>query len=111
MNISKLGAIWNFMTGGWAGLAVYVLEAVNKWLATLDKTKLAQFALVAKTISNAIAALEPLVPEKFTPALKATTSAVSTLANALVDGNVTQAELDENIDAIEAAVDAWKAVK
>ena len=111
MNISKLGALWSLMTGGWAGLAVYILEALNKWLATLDQSKLAQAALVAKSVANAIDALAPLVPAKYADAIKSTTAAVSTLASALADGKVTQEELDANIDAIEAAIDAWKAVK
>lgn len=111
MEISKLGALWSLMTGGWAGLAVYILEALNKWLAKLDQSKLAQAALVVKSVANAIDALAPLVPAKYADAIKATTAAVSTLASSLADGKVTQEELDANVDAIEAAIEAWKAVK
>lgn len=111
MDISKLGALWSLMTGGWAGLAVYILEALNKWLATLDQSKIAQVALVVKSVSNAIDALAPLLPVKYTDAVKATTATVSKLAESLADGKVTQEELDDNIDAVEAAIDAWKKVK
>ena len=111
MNISKLGALWSLMTGGWAGLAVYILEAINKWLATLDQSKIAQVALVVKSVSNAIDALAPLLPAKYTDAVKATTAVVSKLAESLADGKVTQEELDDNIDAVKAAIYAWKKVK
>lgn len=111
MNIGKFGALWSLVTGGWAGLAVYILEAVNKWLDTLDQSKIAQAALVAKSVANAIDALAPLVPTKYFDAIKATTSAVGTLATTLSDGKVTQDELDANIDAVEAAIDAWKKTK
>lgn len=108
MNISKLRALWSLVTGGWSGLAVYVLEAVNKWLASLDQSKIAQCALVAKSVANAIEALSPLLPSKYDAAVKATTSAVSTLAAALSDGNVTQEELGSNVCSIESAIKAWK---
>ena len=99
------------MTGGWAGLAVYILEAINKWLAILDQSKIAQVALVVKSVSNAIDALAPLLPVKYTDAVKATTAAVSKRAESLADGKVTKEELDDNIDAVEAAINAWKKVK
>lgn len=54
MDISKLGALWSLMTGGWAGLAVYILEAINKWLAGLDVERLARAAAVVKAVANAL---------------------------------------------------------
>ena len=111
MDISKLGALWSLMTGGWAGLAVYILEAINKWLAILDQSNIAQFALVVKSVSNAIDALAPLLPAKYADAVKAMTAAVSKLAESIADGKVTQEELDDNIYAVEAAINAWKKVK
>ena len=110
MNISKLGALWSLVTGGWSGLAVYVLEAVNKWLSSLDQSKIAQCALVAKSVANAIDALSPLLPSKYDAAIKATTAAVSKLAESLADGNVTQEELGDNVRSIESAIKAWKKV-
>ena len=111
MDISKLGALWSLMTGGWSGLAVYILEAINKWLAIIDQSKIAQVALVVKSVSNAIDALAPLLPAKYADAVEATTAAVSKLAESLADGKVTKEELDDNIDAVEAAINAWKKVK
>lgn len=112
MNIGKLGALWSLMTGGWAGLAVYILEAVNKWLATLDQSKLAEVAKIIKSIASALAILlNTFLPEKFRVAAQKTLDALNTLAASLEDGKITQEELDDNIDAIEAAVLAWKEVK
>lgn len=108
MNISKIGAVWNFLTGGWSGLAVYVLECVNKWLATLDSTKLAQSAIVVQSLCNATDALTPLLPERFVAACKATTHALAFLAQALADGKLSKEELDGQIDAVEAAIEAWR---
>lgn len=110
MNISKIGAVWNFLTGGWSGLAVYVLECVNRWLATLDAEKLAQAALVVKSLCNAVDAFVPLIPLKYAAACKATTNALATLALALADGQLTKEELDVQIDAVEAAIEAWRHV-
>lgn len=108
MNISKFKAVWSFITGGWAGLAVLILEAVNRYLATLDPAKLAQFALVVKSLANAVDALAPLIPSKYADAVRATTAALSALAQSLADGKITEKELDANIDAVQAAVLAWK---
>lgn len=41
-------------------------------------------------------------------AIKATTAAVSNLAESLADGNVTQEELGANVCSIESAIKAWK---
>lgn len=112
MNISKLGALWKLMTGGWTGLAVYILESVNQRLATLDQTKLAQAAQIVKAIASALEILlGTFLPVKYRDAAQKTLEALNTLALALADGKVTQEELDANIDAIEAAVLAWKEAK
>ena len=112
MNISKLGALWKLMTGGWAGLAVYILEAVNKWLATLDQSKLAQAAQIVKAVASALEILlGTFLPLKYREAAQKTLEALNTLALALADGKITQEELDAQIDAIEAAVAAWKEAK
>lgn len=112
MQISKLTALWKLATGGFAGLAVYILEAVNKWLATLDQEKLARAAAIVKAVANAVEILlETFLPAKYQDAAKKTLEALNTLALALADGKVTQDELDANIDAIEAAIAAWKDIK
>ena len=112
MNIGKFGALWSLVTGGWAGLAAYILEAVNKWLATLDQSKLAEVAKIVKAIASALAILlNTFLPEKFRPAAQKTLDALNTLVASLEDGKITQEELDANIDAVEAAVKAWKDIK
>lgn len=108
MKISKIGAVWSFVTGGWAGLAVFILGAVNGYLATLDQSKLAQFALVVKSLANAVDALEPLIQSKYAEAVRATTAALAALAQSLADGKITEDELKANIDAVKAAINAWK---
>lgn len=111
MNISKLGALWSLMTGGWAGLAQYILEAVNAQLKKLDPTKLAQLAQVIGCIASALRSLAPLLPEKCRNAIVVTIAAVDDAAKALADGKVEPDELDKIIDAVEAAIDAWKEAK
>lgn len=112
MNISKLKALWALTTGGWSGLAVYLLEAVNGWLKNLDQTRLARFAEIVRAMARVMQILaDTFLPSKYRMAANATFDALDGLAVALADGQITQAELDANIDAIEAAIDAWKAVK
>lgn len=108
MNISKFKAVWSFVTGGWAGLAVFILGEVNGYLATLDQSRLAQFALVVKSLANAVDALAPLIPSRYAEAVLATTAALAALAQSLADGKITEEELDANIDAVQAAILAWK---
>lgn len=108
MNISKFKAVWSFVTGGWAGLAVFILGEVNGYLATLDQSRLAQFALVVKSLANAVDALAPLIPSRYAEAVRATTAALAALAQSLADGKITEDELKANIDAVKAAVNAWK---
>lgn len=112
MDISKLGALWSLMTGGWAGLAAYILEAINKWLAGLDVERLARLAAVVKAVANALEILlNTFLPAKYRDAATKTLKALNALAESLADGKVTQGELDANIDAIESAVVTWKEVK
>lgn len=111
MDISRLGALWSLMTGGWAGLATYILEAVNRQLKKLDPAKLTQFAQVVGCIASALRALAPLLPEKYRNAVTVTITAVDDAAKALADGEVEQDELDKVIDSVEAAIVAWKETK
>ena len=111
MEVSKIGALYHLLLGGWSGLANYILEAVNSALKKLDPLKLAEFAGVVGNILAAIKALAPLLPAKYAGAVTVTVVAVDDLAKALADGKVTDAELDCIIDGIEAAVAAWKEAK
>lgn len=109
MNISKLGALWSLATGGWAGLAEYILRAINGWLAKLDKSKLAEAAKIVKAVASALGILlTTFLPDRYKAAATQTLCALETLAEAMADGNITPEELDANIDAIEAAIEAWK---
>lgn len=112
MDINKLTALWKLMTGGWAGLATYLLDAVNKWLATLDRGKLAYAASIVKAVANALEILlSTFLPAKYRTAAERTLDALNALALSLADGMITKEELDANIDAVEAAIEAWKEVK
>lgn len=108
MNISKLSALWALATGGWAGLATYILEAINDALKRLDQTRLAQFAQVVGCACSALKALAPLLPTRYQRPAASTVDALNQLAAALADGKVTNEELDGIIDTIEAAIEAWK---
>jgi len=110
MEISKFKALWSLMTGGIAGLIKYILEVINEALKKLDPAKIAQVADVVKNVSNALVALVPLLPAKYQDAAKVTIEAINKLSDALKDGNVTEQELNDEIDAIKAAIDAWKNV-
>lgn len=111
MNISKLSALWALCTGGWSGLAVYLLEEVNAWLRNLDGVNLARFAEVVGTIGKALRLLgDCFLPAKYRPAASATCKVLDEFALALADGQITQSEIDANAEAIEAAVIEWKAV-
>lgn len=112
MNISKLGALWALMTGGWSGLVVYLLEAVNEALAKLDAAKLAEVAKIVKSVMDALHILgDTFVPERYRTACRFTVEALADLAVALQDGKLTKDELDAEIDAVEAAVEEWKKAK
>lgn len=112
LKISKLGALWALCSGGWAGLATYVLKVVNEFLATLDRDKLARTAEIVKAIANALTGIVSIfVPPKYSEAASVTIAALNSLATALADGKITQDELDAQVDAIGKAIAAWKAVR
>lgn len=111
MNISKWGSLWALATGGFVGLATYILEAVNKWLATLDQSKLAEVAKIVNAVSSALQILlSTFLPAKYRMAATTTIDALNGLASALSDGTLTQEELDRQIALIEAAIAAWKEI-
>jgi len=112
MNISKVKALWSLVTGGWAGLATYILDAINGWLATLDASKLAEAAKIVMSVNASLQLiLDSFLPEKYKAAAKLTIAALNNLAAALADGKLDDAELDTQIDCVEVAVEAWKEVK
>ena len=112
MNISKIKAAWAFLTGGWSGLAQYMLKAVNALLAKCDADKCKRTATIAISIAAIVkTACDVFAPDKYKSAAAKTVDALETLAVALEDGNLTEDELNTNIDAISTCIDAWKEVK
>lgn len=99
------------MTGGWTGLATYLLEAINKTLKKLDPAKIKQVAVIVEAVASALKALVPLMPDKYQAAVSLTIETVSKLAEALKSGDIDEKELDGEINAIEAAIQAWKDAK
>lgn len=112
MDISKIKAAWAFLTGGWSGLAEYLLGVVNKGLAKCDAGKLRKTATIAISVAAIVkTACDVFAPDKYKTAANRTIDALETLATALEDGNLAEGEITANIDAISACVAAWKEVK
>lgn len=112
MNISKIKAAWAFLTDGWSGLFQYLLEAVNSLLAKCDAEKLKSSAKISLGVAAIVkTACDTFAPDKYKSAATKTIDALTTLASALEDGNLTAAEIDANIKAISDCIDAWKEVK
>lgn len=112
MDISKIKSAWAFLTGGWSGLAEYLLGVVNKGLAKLEAEKCRKTATIAISVAAIIkTACDVFAPEKYKEASAKTIAALETLAVALEDGNLTKDEISANIDGISACVKAWKEVK
>lgn len=112
MEISKIKAAWAFLTGGWSGLAEYLLTQVSKGLAKCDTTKLSKTATIAISIAAVVkTACEVFAPEKYKAAAAKTVDALEAMATALEDGNLTADEITANIQAISACIETWKEVK
>ena len=112
MDISKIKAAWAFLTGGWSGLAEYLLTAVNKGLAMCDTAKLRKTATIAISIAAVVkTACDVFAPEKYKAAATKTVEALEAMATELEDGNLTADEITANISAIAACIDGWKEVK
>jgi hypothetical protein len=111
MNISKVKAAWAFLTGGWSGLAQYLLGLVNKALALCDAEKCRKCATIAISIAAIVkTAVAVFAPEKYRDPAGKTVEALGVVAAALEDGKLTEEELNANIDNIAKCIEAWKAV-
>lgn len=112
MNISRFGALWALVTGGWSGLAIYALEGVNSLLAKCDVETLKKTAKIVSSVATTVkGVIEVFVSkEAVKNAAGLTVSALEDLAKALEDGELTKDELDSNIETITSCVNAWKAV-
>lgn len=113
LNISKWSAVWAYMIDGWAGLAKLVCEAFTKLLKKADADKLAKYAELASKIAQFIRyGINLFVTDtKLCNAIGAVATAIEQIALHIKDGEYTPEEMDLDIDAIEAAIDAWKEVK
>ena len=113
LDIGKWSAAWAFLTGGWAGLAKLICEAFTKLLKKADADKLAKYAELAENIAQFIRYGINLfvTDEKLRNAIGAVATAVEQIAVHIKDGEYTPDEMDADIDAIEAAIDAWKEAK
>lgn len=110
LEISKWSAFWTLLTGGWAELAKLVCTAFTKLLRKADPAKLKKYAeLAAKIALLAQGVVDIFVSgDKEKDAATATINCLRTLAEHLEDGEYTPEELDEDVDNIIAAIDAWK---
>ena len=112
MDISKIKAAWAFLTGGWSGLAEYLLGVGNKGLAKCDAEKLRKSATIAISVAAVIkTACDVFAPDKYKVSAAKTIDALETLATALEDGNLSKDEIAANIDAISTCIAVWKEVK
>lgn len=104
------------MFGGVAGLIKALLDWFNaKVLAKLDKETTALVCKDVLAFSFFLSTILENHKARFTEtqiaALTATIDAVNALAKAMEDVNITPEELDEIIDRVKDAIDAWKKAK
>ena len=112
MKWSNIKALWSLVTDGWSGLMKYVLEFVNMALQKLDGEKLKRASQIAVNIAAVVStAVGVFVDEKYRDAANNTVDALKDLALYIEDGELSSAELNANIEAINKCIDAWKAVK
>lgn len=112
MKWSKIKAAWAFVVDGWSGLMKYVLEFVNAALRKLNGDKLKRASQIAVNVAAVVqTAVGVFVDEKYRDAANKTVDALKDLALAIEDGELSSAELNANIEAVNKCIDAWKAVK
>ena len=112
MKWSNIKALWSLVTDGWSGLMKYVLEFVNIALQKLDGEKLKRASQIAVNVAAVVStAVGVFVDEKYREAANKTVDALKDLALYIEDGELSSAELDANIEAVNKCIDAWKAVK
>ena len=112
MKWSNIKALWSLVTDGWSGLMKYVLEFVNIALQKLDGEKLKRASQSAVNVAAVVStAVGVFVDEKYREAANKTVDALKDLALYIEDGELSSAELNANIEAVNKCIDAWKAVK
>lgn len=111
LDISLFGVVWAKLRGGWKGVGVYIVKALTKLLKTLPADELRKYSeLVIKVMELVSLVVTDFVPAKYRTAGIKTVDAIRNLANHIKDGEYTEEEFDEDIDAIEAAISAWAAI-
>lgn len=112
MKWSNIKALWELVTDGWSGLMKYVLGFLNAALQKLNGDKLRKASQIAVNVAAVVStAVGVFVDEKYRDAANKTVDALKDLALAIEDGELSSAELNANIEAINVCIDAWKAVK
>ncbi len=112
MKWSNIKAVWALVVDGWTGLMKYVLGFVNAALQKLKGDKLKRASQIAVNVAAVVsAAVGVFVDEKYRDAANKTVDALKDLALSIEDGELSSAELNANIEAINICIDAWKAVK
>ena len=112
MKWSNIKALWSLVTDGWSGLMKYVLEFVNIALQKLDGEKLKRASQIAVNVAAVVStAVGVFVDKKYREAANKTVDALKDLALYIEDGELSSAELNANIEAVNKCIDAWKAVK
>lgn len=116
-SISTIKSAWALITGGFTGLIKYIVIAINTQILSRIKDKetallyLRDVQAAILLISTVLDNHKDCLSEARQKAGKAILESLNTLAAALEDFEVDEAELDAIIASINAAIDAWKAAK
>lgn len=111
MNISKWTIAWKYIFGGVGSVADYLLDVLNKALASIDVGNRAKIQAVLNTANKVLATLNAfawLCPTKWQTAYRKTVDAVQTVSDALADLTLTLDELSAVKANFVDAIVAWK---
>ena len=111
MDISKIKIAWKYLTGGMGGVVDYLLDTLNRALASIpadNKAKIQAVLNVAEKVLATLNALQWLCPTKWQTAYRASVAAVLAVTDALADLTITGAEFTSVRVSFNAAVLAWK---
>jgi len=110
LGVSKLKAAWALLTGGVSGLLTILAKAFTALLHKADSSKLRQYVDLSVKLAKFIRYGVELfvINECYKKAGIATANALTALAEHVSDGEYTKAELDDDINTIEACISLWK---
>lgn len=98
-----------FLFGGWESALEYVLEILNKFLASgTAASRVAKGYKIAMTVLYYIKKFRTYCPDVWLTEYDATSNAVEKLAVIFADGKVEAEELTQATSALTAAYDAWR---